>query len=103
MLWDCFAGSGSDGLMEVNGILKKEDCLKILQENSSARRLGLGCSWVFQWDNDPKHTTKVVKEWLNQARMNILESSQSPDFEPHQEHVDYAEETSLCQEANKFI
>ena len=27
---------------------------------------------------------------------------QSSDFEPHWEHVDCAEETSLCQEANKF-
>ena len=65
--------------------MKKEDYLQILQENlkSSARRLGLGSSWVFQQDNDPKHTSKVVKECLNQARIKVLGwSSQSPDLNP---------------------
>uniref|UniRef100_A0A674NPZ6 Tc1-like transposase DDE domain-containing protein n=1 Tax=Takifugu rubripes TaxID=31033 RepID=A0A674NPZ6_TAKRU len=37
------------------------------------RRLGLGRSWVFQQDNDLKHTSKVVMEWLNQARIKVLE------------------------------
>ena len=85
MLWACFAASGTGALQKVNGIMKKEDYLQILQENlkSSARRLGLGRSWVFQQDNDPKHTSKVVKEWLNQARIKVLEwPSQSPDFNP---------------------
>ncbi len=56
MLWGCFAASGTGSLQKVNGIMKKEDYLQILQENlkPSARRLGLGRSWVFQQDNDPK-------------------------------------------------
>lgn len=41
----------------------------------------LGCSWVFQWDCDPKHTSKVWKAWLNQMRMNVLKwPSQSSDL-----------------------
>ena len=36
---------------------------------AAAITLGLRCSWVFQQDNDPKHTLKVVKECLNQARI----------------------------------
>lgn len=41
-----------------------------------------------------KHTSKVVKEWLNQARVRVLEwSSQSRD------RVDCAEVTNLCQKA----
>lgn len=30
------------------------------------------CSLVFKWDSDPKHKSKVAKEWMNQARINVL-------------------------------
>ena len=33
MLWGCFAASGSAALKKVNGIMKVEDYLQILQEN----------------------------------------------------------------------
>ena len=61
-------------LKKVNGIMKKDDYLQILQEklNSSVRRLGLGCSWVVQQNNDPKHTSEVVKELINQAGVEVL-------------------------------
>lgn len=61
-VWAWFAARGTGGLQKVNGILKKDDYLEILQENlkSSARRLGLGCSWVFQQEHYPKHASNVV-------------------------------------------
>jgi hypothetical protein len=31
---------------------------------TSVRKLKLGRKWVFQMDNDPKHTSKVVAKWL---------------------------------------
>ena len=63
----------------------KKDYLQILEENlkSSARRLGLGCSWVFQQDSNPKHASKVVKERLNQATTEVLDwPSRNPDLNP---------------------
>ena len=34
-----------------------------------------------QQDNDPKHTSKVVKEWLNEDRIEVLEwPSRGPDL-----------------------
>ena len=39
--------------------------------------------WTFQHDNDPKHTSKLVTEFLAQKNVRILEwLSQSPDLNP---------------------
>ncbi len=41
----------------------------------------MGRGWVFQHDNDPKHTTKATKEWLKKKHIKVLEwPSQSPDL-----------------------
>ena len=48
---------------------------------TSVRKLKLGRKCVFQMDNDPKHTSKVVAKWLKDNRVKILEwPSQSPDL-----------------------
>ncbi|KAK3531097.1 hypothetical protein QTP70_010358 [Hemibagrus guttatus] len=42
-----------------------------------------GHQWTFQHDNDPKHTAKVVKKWLADKNINVLQwPSQSPDLNP---------------------
>uniref|UniRef100_A0AAY4DTF1 Transposase n=1 Tax=Denticeps clupeoides TaxID=299321 RepID=A0AAY4DTF1_9TELE len=33
----------------------------------------LGRKWVFQMDNDPKHTAKLVTKWLKDNKVNVLE------------------------------
>lgn len=38
---------------------------------------------VFQHDNDPKHTIKLVKNWLSNNNMSVLDwPEQSPDLNP---------------------
>jgi len=37
-----------------------------------ARALKMGRGWVFQHDNDPKHTAKAKKEWLKKY-IKVLE------------------------------
>ncbi|KAK3554343.1 hypothetical protein QTP70_022172 [Hemibagrus guttatus] len=66
---------------------KKEQYIKTLNNNNnirqSAEKLGLGHQWTFQHDDDPKHTAKVVKKWLADKNINVLQwPSQSPDLNP---------------------
>ena len=45
--------------------------------------LPLGADFKFQHDNDPKHTSKVVKAYLSNAKFVVLDwPSQSPDLNP---------------------
>ena len=85
MLWGCFSASGPGNLVKVDGIMKKEQYIKILEENikQSAEKLHLGENWTYQQDNDPKHTAKSVKKWFRDNDVDILEwPSQSPDLNP---------------------
>uniref|UniRef100_A0A9J8BXV5 Tc1-like transposase DDE domain-containing protein n=1 Tax=Cyprinus carpio carpio TaxID=630221 RepID=A0A9J8BXV5_CYPCA len=57
----------------------------ILDENllQSAQDLRLGRRFTFQQDNDPKHTAKIMKEWLHNNSVTVLEwPTQSPDLNP---------------------
>ncbi|KAK3572187.1 hypothetical protein QTP86_024858 [Hemibagrus guttatus] len=48
-----------------------------------ARALKMKRGWVFQHDNDPKHTARATKEWLRKKHFKVLEwPSQSPDLNP---------------------
>ena len=67
MFCGCFAASGTGCLDCVHGMMKSEDYQIILERNvgPSVRKLGL-CqrSWIFQQDNDPKHTSKSTQKWF---------------------------------------
>ncbi|KAK3525824.1 hypothetical protein QTP70_010312 [Hemibagrus guttatus] len=85
MLWGCFSAKGPERLIRVkermNGAMYRE----ILSKNllPSARALKMRRGWVFQHDNDPKHTARATKEWLHKKHFKVLEwPSQSPDLNP---------------------
>jgi len=47
------------------------------------KALKMGQGWVFQHDNDPKHTARITKEWLSKKHIKALVwPSQSPDLNP---------------------
>ncbi|GFT49154.1 transposable element Tcb2 transposase [Trichonephila clavipes] len=74
------ATSGVGKLVFIDGIMHKMAYLNILQNNlkESADNLGLRSNFIFQQDNDPKHTAFVVEEWLFyhcRNQLNILPQS----------------------------
>ena len=65
--------------------MKKEQYENILKENlkQSAVEVGLGRCFVFQHDNDPKHTSYLVKNYLLKAKITTLDwPAKSPDLNP---------------------
>ncbi|KAK3508954.1 hypothetical protein QTP70_015040, partial [Hemibagrus guttatus] len=85
MLRGCFSAKEPGRLIRVkermNGAMYRE----ILSKNllPSARALKMKRGWLFQHDNDPKHTARAMKEWLCKKHFKVLEwPSQSPDLNP---------------------
>ncbi len=79
MLWGCFSAKGTGRLHRIEAMYRK-----ILANNllpSVVLKMGRG--WVFQHDNDPKHTARTTKEWLRKKHFMVLEwPSQSQDLNP---------------------
>ncbi len=85
MLWGCFSAKGPGRLICVKERMNGAMYCEILSENllPSAKALKMKRGWVFQHDNDPKHTARATKEWLRKKHFKVLEwSSQSPDLNP---------------------
>ena len=68
---------------QMDGIMREENEVDILKQHlkTSVRKLKLGRKWVFQMDNDPKHTSKDVSIWLKDNKVKVMEwPSHSPDL-----------------------
>ena len=85
MLWGCFSAKGTGRLHRIEGRMNGAMSREILGYNllPSVRALKMGRGWVFQHDNEPKHTAKATKEWLKKKHIKVREwPSQSPDLNP---------------------
>ena len=84
-VWGGFSSHGVVILHRIHGNMNA-----IMYENildnvmlPSKDLMGLEDPWVFQHDNDPKHTAKTVKDLLIARGVTVLEwPSQSPDLNP---------------------
>ena len=85
MIWGCFAATGVGEICVIEGTMDSAQYRDILAKclTSSARKLNLRRDWVFQQDNDPKHTAKATQRWLNRRNIKVMKwPSQSPDLNP---------------------
>jgi hypothetical protein len=65
MVWGCFAGDAVSVLFRIQGTLNQHGYHIILQRYAIPSGLCLvGLSFVFQQDNDPKHTSRLCKVYL---------------------------------------
>ncbi|GFW56813.1 transposable element Tcb1 transposase [Trichonephila clavipes] len=85
MMWRCMGRNGVGKLEYIESIMNKYDYSDDLKNNlmEITTNLGLGSSFCFQHNNDPKHTTGIVKHWLLHNVSNQLHMPpQSPDLNP---------------------
>ena len=85
MVWRCSSAKGVGKISVIDGKMNAQKYKQTLQENlmSSIESLGLPSDYIFQQDNDSKHTTKSTKKWLSENNVNVLQwPSQSLDFNP---------------------
>ena len=88
MVWGCFTASGVGDLYKIQGIMRKEQYLDIVNQQAIPSGFELcGEGFIFQQDNDPKHTAKILKarfaELEEEGVLTLLPwPSQSPDLNP---------------------
>lgn len=86
MVWGCISKNGVGPLVRIDGIMRKEEYLAILQQYlpGVVESMGLAAEKViFQQDNDPKHTAHVVRNWMQRQKFgNLKWPPQSPDMNP---------------------
>lgn len=84
MVWGCFSGYGMGPIHRIEGIMDRYKYATILEDIMLPyAEWNMPLRFIFQQDNDPKHTSKFVKEWFTSHKVNVLKwPAQSPDLNP---------------------
>ena len=84
MVWGCFSRSGTGPIIQVQGKMDRFQYKEILENKMLPfAEEEMPIRWIFQQDNDPKHSSKLVQEWFGEKNITVLKwPSQSPDLNP---------------------
>ena len=85
MVWGCFSGiSGLGPLFQINGIMDRSVYRDILEKQRVPfADNNMPLRWQFQQDNDPKHTSKLIKTWFDINQISLSKwPANSPDLNP---------------------
>lgn len=94
MVWGCMSARGVGNLIFIDTTMTADVYLDILKQNlhSSATKMGFeGNQFMFQHDNDPKHTAWRVKMWILYNAKHLETPPQSPDTNPIEHLWSYLE------------
>ena len=87
MVWGCLAAHGVGRFYLVESIMLKEQYVSILENHMypSTMMLFPDQDFIFQEDNDPKHTARVTKQWFIDKGINRMDwPAQGPDLNPNE-------------------
>ena len=85
MVWGCMSASGVGDLVVVKDTMDQYKYIEILKNHLqvSANKMGLGRNYIFQQDNDPKHSSLNAKLWILYNTPEYCKTPpQSPDVNP---------------------
>ena len=88
MVWGYFAGDAVGDLFKIQGTLYQHGYHSILQRHAIPSGLrSVGPSFVFQQDNDPKHTSRICNGYLTKKESDgvlgqMTWPPQSPSLNP---------------------
>ncbi|CAG8812992.1 20413_t:CDS:2, partial [Dentiscutata erythropus] len=83
MVWGGFCAKGKTSLFCFKQIMNAEFYVEILHTHAPEIKQMLGRKWRFQQDNDPKHTSRLAKTFIQENFPEVLEwPSNSPDLNP---------------------
>lgn len=84
MVWGSFSWHGVGPIVKINAKMDRYQYLDILKNKMEPYAFEhMPVSFIFMHDNDPKHTSKVVKDWFLEERIPVLDwPAQSPDLNP---------------------
>lgn len=84
LIWGSMSINGTGPSYRIEGIMDRFVYLRILENIllPFAEEF-MPNDWIYQADNDPKHTARVVKQFLDDHNVNIMKwPAQSPDLNP---------------------
>ena len=64
MVWGCFSALGLGNLVEITTTMDQKLYMKILEDNleCSADLMEIKIDFIFQQNNDPKHTALAIRK-----------------------------------------
>ena len=81
---------------KLDDIMREENYVDILKQHL---KLKLGHKWVFQMDNYPKHTSKVVAKWQQSQGIGVAITKPWP--QSYRKFVVRTEKACVSKEADK--